>query len=150
MPPSAKPRDAELLADVLQRVVRGLDIEKKLLSHSIEPAWPRAAGARLAKHTRAAKLRDGVLTVEARSASWLNEVAMMREPLKARLNTELGEHRVKELRFRLGGAFPPLVEPVAPAEPTDAELASARRSLAEAGLDGADIVARAYVLSHRR
>jgi hypothetical protein len=146
-----KARQAEAISEVLRRVVRELDIEKKLVSHSIEPAWPRAAGPRLSANTRATKLRDGVLTIEARSASWLNEVAMMREPLKARLNQELGENRVRELRFRLGGGFPPPAdETQTTVEPTEAEIASARRTLAEAGVEGADIVARAYVLSHRR
>src|SRR4051812_7928803 len=78
-------RPAEPLTDVLQHVVRDLDMEAKLRSHAAQPAWSRVAGPTLAQHTRATKLVGGVMTVEARSAAWLNEVAFLRETLRDRL-----------------------------------------------------------------
>jgi hypothetical protein len=141
-----KPRTAEPVSAVLLRVVRGLDIESKLLAHAVVPAWPRAAGPRLAPHTRAAKLRDGVLTVEARSAAWLNEVSLMRDTLRARLNEELKAAQVREIRFRLGGAFPPASQPTAPPVATAEEIESAERKLGPPGSVGASLAARAWVL----
>jgi hypothetical protein len=143
-------RKIETLPDILRRVVRGLDMEAKLLSHSVEPAWPRAAGARLAEHTRATRLRDGVLTIEARSASWLNEISLLRDQIRERLNAELGGPRVRDLRFRVGADFPPLKERTASIEASEIEVASARRTLASGGTVGAELAARAYVLASKR
>ena len=79
-----------------------------MLAHAVEPAWPRAVGPELARHTRAAKLHAGVLTVEARSTVWLNEVSLLKESLLEKLRAELPAATIREVRFRLGGAFPPL------------------------------------------
>jgi hypothetical protein len=100
-------RKFENVSDVLARVVRGLAIERELRSRAVEPAWPRAAGPRLAPHSRPAMLRSGILTVEARSAAWLHELFLMRESLRLALNREMGGDYVRELRMRLGTGFAP-------------------------------------------
>ena len=141
----------EPVADVLQRVVRGLDIEEELRSHGVEPAWPRALGEPMASATRPARLRAGVLLVEARSAAWMNEASLLREGIRAALNRELGGDYVRELRFRLGGGFPPLG---ALPRPSDLEASADEISrevdlLATAGFEGAAVVARARALQRK-
>jgi hypothetical protein len=104
----SEPEDVSV---VLTRVLRSLEIEAELLSHAVEPAWPRVAGPRLAPHARASSLRNGVLVVEARSAAWMNELSLRRDELKAGFNRELRRELVRDVRFRLGGGFPPLPLP---------------------------------------
>jgi hypothetical protein len=142
-------RHFEPVSDVLHRVVRGLDIEEQLRAHAVEPAWPRAVGPRVAASTRPAQLRAGVLLVEARSAAWMNEAALLREQIRESLNREMGGHFVRELRFRLGGGFPPLVPVPVPPRPaaSEAEIAEVVAELiASAGIEGAQLVARARAL----
>ena len=123
-------RQPEPVPGALQRLLRTLDIEKKVLAHAVEPAWPRAVGARLAPHTRASRLLGGVLTVEARSAAWLNEVSLLRETILEQLHRELPQATVRELRFRLGGAFPPIESaPSRSVQVSEAEIAETRRQL---------------------
>jgi predicted nucleic acid-binding Zn ribbon protein len=145
-------RKLETVPDALLRLVRTLDIERKLLAHAVEPAWPRAVGPRLAAHTRAARLQDGVLTIEARSASWLNEVSLRRETVLARLREEMPQSSIRELRFRLGGGFPALDgQPLRrPLETTPEEVERARTQLAAEGTTGAEIVARAFALQRKQ
>jgi hypothetical protein len=143
---AVKQHGVEMVSEVLRRVVRTLDMEARLLTHSVEPAWPRAAGPRLAPHTRATKLQGGVLTVEARSASWLNEMSLMRDSLRDQLNQELGGTPVREIRLRLGGAFPAILRERGAATATEEEVESARRILRENGDTGAQIAARAFAL----
>jgi hypothetical protein len=142
----------ETVPEVLLRIVRTLDIEKKILAHAVEPAWPRAVGPRLAAHTRAAKLQDGVLTVEARSAAWLNEVSLRRETILAQLRAEMPQSSIRELRFRLGGGFAPLDgQPMRPrVEATPEDVERARSRLDVEGATGAEIVARAYALQRKQ
>lgn len=145
-------RRLESVSDVLLRVVRGLAIEEKVRSHAIEPAWPRAVGARVAASTRPVQLRSGMLVVEARSAAWLNEASMLREQIRVQLNREMGGDYVREVRFRLGGGFPPLAppKPASRVEASEADVAGSQKELAaEAGDEGARLAARARAL-HRR
>jgi len=130
-----------------------MEIESRLQSHAVEPAWERAVGRPMALHTRAARLVSGLLTVEARSAAWLQEASLQREQLRAAINAELPGAPVHALRFRLGGGFPPL----RPAEAHPAELPSDEAVLEEELLlaadghaTGARIVARARALQRAR
>jgi predicted nucleic acid-binding Zn ribbon protein len=69
----------------------------------LEDAWARAAGPALAAESRPATLRQGVLTVEVRSASLLAELASFRtQELLGRLTAEDPSGRVRGLRFRMG------------------------------------------------
>lgn len=143
----------EDVAAVLTRLLRTMELETELLAHAVEPIWPRVAGPRLAPNARAASLRQGVLVIEARSAAWMNELSMQREQLRAGFNRELRRELVRELRFRLGGGFPPLP---APPPVRSAEEESRLRSRAEgllaseADSEGGAIVAAALTARLRR
>lgn len=141
-------KSPEPVKNVLQRVVRALDVEDRLASHSVGPVWDRAVPDRLAEHTRPASLRGGVLLVEARSAVWMNEASLLREKIRAAVNRALGKEKVRELRFRLGGGFPPpkdfVPEPVLVPE---AELTEACEELGSH--DGARLASRARALQRR-
>ena len=147
--PAMKKKHPESVKNVLQRVVRALDVEDRLASHSVGPVWDRAVPERLADHTRPALLRGGVLTVEARSAVWMNEASLLREKIRQAVNREIGKDKVRELRFRLGGGFPP---PRGAPDPVvhvpEADLGDAEEELG--GNDGARLAARARALQRRR
>jgi hypothetical protein len=146
-------RKFETVSDVLNRVVRTLEIERDLLAHAVGSVWSRTVGERLAAHTRAAQLRGGVLTVEARSAAWLNETSLLREQIRERLNAELRGTVVREVKFRLGGGFPPLggeVRRGIDLRPTEEEIERARAELSAESTEGADLAARALALSRKR
>jgi len=69
----------------------------------VEEAWSQAAGEELASETRAATLRQGVLTVEVRSAGLLHELQGFRkDELLARLLEHDTTKRINGLKFRLG------------------------------------------------
>lgn len=138
----------ESVKTVLQRVVRALDVEDRLASHSVGPVWDRAVPARLADHTRPFSLKGGVLLVEARSAVWMNEASLLREKIRQAVNRELGKDKVRELRFRLGGGFPP------PAGEAPAAVEVSREALEEAVVElgsdeGARLASRARALQRR-
>lgn len=159
MPPRSGPRNTAFspLGDVLTRVVRGLDLEKRLEEHAVLPVWERALGAEISRHARPVLLRHGTLLVEARTATWMNELSLRREEVQEAVNRELGKNAVRNLRFRIGTGFvqaPMRVTkpaPPPPSPPTDDEIA---RTAAELGLETdpeiARIVARALALSRKR
>lgn len=139
----------EQVKGLIERVIRGLSIETRLRGHSVEAAWPRAVGDRLAPHTRATTLREGLLTVEVRSAGWMHEVGFRRQELRRLINDELGGQYVRDIRVRLGGGFPvvPTEEERKARQPTEDDLRLAHHELASNGAgEGAQLLARARAL----
>jgi hypothetical protein len=88
---------------ILARVVRESGVTKTRRGSSIAELWARAAGPELAQETRPCTLRQGVLTVEVRSAALLAELAGFRtDEMLARLLAEDSSGRFTGVRFRLG------------------------------------------------
>ncbi len=141
----------ESVADVLGRVVRGLDIEKQLRSRSVEPAWRRAVGEKMALGTRPSRLKGGVLLVETRSAAWMTEASLLREGIRAAVNRELGGDFVRELRFRLGAGFPPIGSGAGTRlSVSEDEVQREVERLSASSAAGARLVARARALQRKK
>jgi len=64
----------------------------------VQQAWDSAAGTAIATAATPTAERDGVLTVTCEAAVWAQELDLMASQLIIRLNAELGEELVRELR----------------------------------------------------
>ena len=71
---------------------------------AVQSEWAHACGAAIAAESQAVAERDGVVTVACRSATWAQELDLMQDELRARLNEVLGGDRVAGLRFTADGA----------------------------------------------
>lgn len=140
------------VGEALARLMRLLDIERKVSEYAVEPVWRRVLGEELARNARPLHLKGGVLTVEARSAAWMSELSLMRERLRESLNKELGSEKIRQLRFRLGTGFgPPPGEQPASRAPSPGEVAAAEQELqAEGASEGSRLAARALAASRRK
>jgi predicted nucleic acid-binding Zn ribbon protein len=61
-------------------------------------AWPRAAGAAMAKYAVPTAERGGTLTITCQSSTWAQELDLMAPELIAKLNATVGEGRITALR----------------------------------------------------
>jgi predicted nucleic acid-binding Zn ribbon protein len=68
----------------------------------VQAAWEQAVGAAVAGASRPTAERDGVVTVLCEASVWAQELELMSAELIVRLNAELGETAVRELRCRTG------------------------------------------------
>jgi predicted nucleic acid-binding Zn ribbon protein len=68
----------------------------------VQAVWDRAAGPAVAGAARPTAERDGVLTVTCGAAVWAQELTLMAGELIPRLNGELGQPAIRELRCRTG------------------------------------------------
>ena len=66
----------------------------------VQEAWERATGPAIAAAARPTAEREGVLTVSCEAAVWAQELDLMAGALLPRLNSELGEQAIRELRCR--------------------------------------------------
>jgi predicted nucleic acid-binding Zn ribbon protein len=67
----------------------------------VQEVWERAAGAGVAAAAQPVSERDGILTLRCEAAVWAQELDLMADELLARLNAELGETAIRELRCRV-------------------------------------------------
>jgi predicted nucleic acid-binding Zn ribbon protein len=89
-----RPRRA---GDALRRLVAESAPETPLAA--VQAAWPRAAGETVARQAEPVAERDGLVTVACRTATWAQELDLLQDRLRARLNEEIGAETVKSLRF---------------------------------------------------
>jgi predicted nucleic acid-binding Zn ribbon protein len=66
---------------------------------AVQAAWPQAAGEAVARQAEPVSEHDGEVTIACRTATWAQELDLLQDRLRARLNEELGEPVVKSLRF---------------------------------------------------
>ncbi|HEX6117438.1 MAG TPA: DUF721 domain-containing protein [Solirubrobacterales bacterium] len=66
---------------------------------AVQAAWPRAAGETVARQAEPVAERDGEVTIACRTAAWAQELDLLQDRLRTRLNEELGGEPVTALRF---------------------------------------------------
>lgn len=88
------------LGNVLREYIRSMNMEKKLKELDVVASWETLLGKTIAHYTSNIRLSNKVLYVEISSSVVKNELVMMREKIRQRLNEEAGEEMVEKIVFR--------------------------------------------------
>ncbi len=88
------------LASALQAFVPAL-APRTTLARAQE-CWERAAGPLIAAEARPVAERDGLLTIACSASVWAQELDLMAVELLERLNAELGDPAIRQLRCVTG------------------------------------------------
>ena len=110
-------RLGEVLRDCLRRLPEGGELLALL---ELRRAWGRMFAGPLGRRTCPLSLRKGVLTVEVEGSAWLQQLRYLLPQLRERVNAELGQGMVREVRLAPGRLFRPERSPQAPC-PSGAE-----------------------------
>src|SRR5512139_2499027 len=94
MRPRGEPKE---VADVLSRVLQRVDPDQQLRAYAIWNFWDDEVGALIARRAQPADFRDGVLFVTVATHSWMQELHMMKDAIRTRLNTRLGADLVRDI-----------------------------------------------------
>ena len=84
------------LQDSLER--QGL--VRRIREQEVLQRWNELVGTAIANHSQPTRLRNGILWIEVRDATWRQELTMMRSGLVEKINQALGAAVVREIRFR--------------------------------------------------
>ncbi len=85
------------LGESLSRLVA--DQAPKTLLSEVQAAWPRACGDVIAASSEPVSERNGLVTIACESGSWAQELELMQETLRPRVEAVLGEGRITGFRF---------------------------------------------------
>ncbi len=65
----------------------------------VQTAWPGVCGPQIAERAEPVAERDGRVTIACESGAWAQELELMGELLRERLDAAVGAERVTALRF---------------------------------------------------
>ncbi|MFP4475466.1 MAG: DUF721 domain-containing protein [Desulfatibacillaceae bacterium] len=90
------------LADLLPDAMSAFRVRANPELDRIWDVWDAAAGEVAAKNAQPGVIRNGVLLVRVTSAPWCQELQYRKQQILSRLNGELGEDLVSDIRFKVG------------------------------------------------
>jgi len=88
------------LGQVLKEYIRAMNMDRKLKEVDVVQSWEVLMGKTIAGYTRNIWLSKKVLYIEIHSPVVKNELVMMREKIRERLNEMAGEEMVEKIVFR--------------------------------------------------
>jgi predicted nucleic acid-binding Zn ribbon protein len=92
--------DPEQLSAAIEGLIDARGWQEAAASGSVFGRWAQIVGPDLAAHTRPDGLADGELTVTADSTAWATQVRLLAAQLVRRLNAELGDGAVRQVKVR--------------------------------------------------
>ena len=85
------------LGGALERVIA--EEAPQTLLAEVQAAWPRACGPTIAARAEPVSERNGTVTIGCESGTWAQELELMGDQLRARIDEQIGADRVLGLRF---------------------------------------------------
>jgi predicted nucleic acid-binding Zn ribbon protein len=92
--------NTQSLGEALRSYIKEMRMERKLKEVDVVQSWEEALGKTIARYTRNIYLSKGILFVEVSSPVVKNELLMMREDIRKRLNDLAGEEMVTKIVFK--------------------------------------------------
>jgi predicted nucleic acid-binding Zn ribbon protein len=85
------------LAEAMQDYIKEMNLGDKLREISVLDSWENMVGKAISSRTSKVYIKDGILYVYLKSSIVRNELMMIREALREKLNEKAGSEVVKEI-----------------------------------------------------
>ena len=85
------------LAEAIEDYIKEMNLGPKLKEISLIESWETIVGKAISSRTSKVYVKDKVLYVHLKSSVVRNELMMIREALKEKLNNQAGEEVIKEI-----------------------------------------------------
>jgi predicted nucleic acid-binding Zn ribbon protein len=87
------------VGDILPSALAAAGLGRRFAERSVLEDWAQIAGERVAAHSRAVDLRDGVLVLDADHGAWRQELTLLFPTIVRKYNERHGEGTVREIRW---------------------------------------------------
>lgn len=92
--------NTEKLGQVLRQYIEENKLQHKLSEVDIIASWEELMGKTVASYTEELKISNGTLFVKTSSPLLRNELMMMKEEIRKRLNEKAGGELIRQIIFR--------------------------------------------------
>ena len=100
--------DVRRLSEVLKDALGKSPLRRGLLQQEIFAGWKDVVGEEIARHSEILGLSDGILWVRVEGSVWAQELNLLKGQIQQRLEQQLGEGTVQDVRFHSGSKPPPV------------------------------------------
>lgn len=90
----------EDIGSIIRNITSDPKIKNKLEISNIFNHWGDIVGSEINKKSRPDKLARGILFVSVINFTWANELSLMSDQLKKKINSYIGRKVVKSIRFK--------------------------------------------------
>ncbi len=87
------------LGAAIRELVQNLGIGRKIREYDAVVEWNAVMGEQIARVTEAVKIDKGILIVKVHNSPWRNELNLLKQDMITKLNKDLGEVVVKDIKF---------------------------------------------------
>jgi len=88
------------LAEAMKEYIREMNLEGKLLEVNLISSWEEVVGKAISSRTSRVYIRDHILYVHLNSSVARNELMMLKEALREKLNEKSGREVIKDIVLR--------------------------------------------------
>ena len=92
----------EKAGDILGRLTKRMGIAARLENEKAVVLWGDAVGQGIARKAKATSVRDSILFVTVQNSMWLQELALLKESIIAKINSLIGREVITDIVFRVG------------------------------------------------
>jgi hypothetical protein len=85
------------LAEAMQDYIREMNLGEKLMEVSVINSWEEMVGKAISSRTSKVYIKEGILYVHLKSSIVRNELMMVREALREKLNGKAGGEVIREI-----------------------------------------------------
>ena len=85
------------ISEVIRSFLRESGMDKRLKEQELIHSWEEIVGTLIARRTQKIEISNGKMTIYLRSSVVKNELMMLREELRLRLNEKGGEELIREI-----------------------------------------------------
>ena len=97
-----KPDSIESLGSVINKILQSGIRQQDAPLLQVWELWDRAVGEIIAENARPAAFKGKILLVHVNSSPWLHQLSFLKKELLAKINRELGQDLVDEIKFKIG------------------------------------------------
>lgn len=88
------------LGEIIRETVEKLGIKKRLEEVRVFEVWEEAVGLRVAANAQPHRIKNGKLFVSTVNPIWAQELSLLSENIREKLNECLGDEKIKEIYFQ--------------------------------------------------
>ncbi len=93
------------LGNLIEHVIRSLGLGEKFHGWRIVSRWPEIVGPEIARHARAIRFSDGILTIVVEKDVWRQELEMQLENILEKIRSTSGGSAVKKIVLKSGSSM---------------------------------------------
>lgn len=83
----------------MEAFLKKAGLEKGVKQNNAILIWEKVVGSNIAKNTSPEKVEHGILTIKTENASGRQELLFKKDEIIKKLNHELGQKTIKEIKF---------------------------------------------------